>query len=272
MAALAGCGATLKDNDANVGVATLTPTSGDGESCDATVVNTLASVLDRVYREGVVSERTASAKYMITHSPALREAVETGNKAGAETAAAALLATGHMTNLQVTRGDQSFISVGGGAMAPLHGMLPGSSGSPIASYMTSVWADSGFLIEATGITQGEVDLRANGRSVAGSVALPPGTLSKEGALTFNRVTYQFTSLPAKIYPSGAARIYLLIPVNTTHALCGRTREDTTVNTLMHVADRIYRGESGNSARKQIRRVQHNKALLEAVANRDPAAT
>ena len=271
-AILAGCGSTLKDNDANVGVATLTPTSGKAESCAATVVNTLASVLNRVYREGVLSERTASAQYMITHSPALREAVETGNRVGAETAAAALLATGHMTNLQVTRGGQTFISVGGGAMAPLHGMLLSSSGSPIASYMTSVWADSGFLIEATGITQGEVDLRANGQSIAGSVALPPGTLSKEGALTFNRVSYQFSSLPAKIYPAGAARIYLLIPVNTTHALCGRTREDTTVNTLMHVAERIYRGESGSSARKQIRRVQHNKALLEAVANRDPAAT
>jgi hypothetical protein len=209
---------------------------------------------------------------MITHSPTLREAVETGNKAGAETAAAALLATGHMTNLQVTRGGQSFISVGKGAMTPLHGTLLGSSGSPIASYTTSVWADNGFLIEATGITQGEVDLRANGQSIAGSVVLPPGTLSKEGALTFNRVTYEFTSLHAEIYPSGAAQIYLLIPIKATHSLCGPTREDTTVNTLMHVADRIYSGESGNSARKQIRRVQHNKALLEAVARREPLAT
>jgi hypothetical protein len=270
--ALAGCGSTLRGNQADVGVATLTPTSGKAESCPATVVNTLARVLDRVYREGVRSERTASAQYMITHSPALREAVETGNKAGAQAAAEALLATGHMTNLRVTLGGQSFINVGGSAMAPLRGTLHGSSGSPIANYMTSVWADSGFLIEATGITQGEVDLRAGGQSIAGSVALPAGTLGKEGALTFERVTYQFTSLPAKTYPSGTARIYLLIPVDPARSLCGRTSEDTTVNTLMHVADRIYSGESGNSARKQIRRVQHNKALLEAVANRDPSAT
>ncbi|MGD1056861.1 MAG: hypothetical protein ABR992_05535 [Solirubrobacteraceae bacterium] len=269
---LAGCGSTLKGNQANAGLATIIPTSGKAASCPATVVNTLASVLDRVYREGVVSERTASAQYMVTHSRALREAVETGNKPAAEAAAAALLATGHLTNLRITRGGQTFISAGGSALSPLRGTLLGASGSQIGSYVTSVWADNGFLIEAAGITQGEVDLRADGRSIYGSLALPPGALSKEGALIFDHVTYQFSSLPASTYPTGTARIYLLIPVSSTHSLCGRTSEDTTVNTLKHVADRIYTGESGDSARKQIRRVQQNKALLEAVAQRNPAAT
>ena len=211
-AVLAGCGSTLKGSQANAGLVTITPTSGKATSCAATVVNTLASVLDRVYREGVLSERTASAQYMITHSPALREAVETGNKAGAEAAAAALLATGHLTNLRVVRGGRTFVNAGGEALTPLRGTLLSSSGSPIASYVTSVWADDGFFIEAAGITQGEVDLRAGGHSIAGSVALPPGALSKEGALTFEHVTYQFTSLPATTYPTGTARIYLLIPV------------------------------------------------------------
>ncbi len=272
IAVLAGCGSTLKGNQANAGIATIVPASGKAVSCPATVVNTLASVLDRVYREGVVSERTASAQYMITHSQALREAVEAGNKAAAEVAAAALLATGHLTNLQVVRGGQTFVNAGSEALTPLRGTLLSSSGSPIASYVTSVWADNGFLIEAAGITQGQVDIRANGHSIAGSVTLPPGALAKEGALTFDNVTYQFTSLPATTYPAGSARIYLLIPVSSTPALCGRTSEDTTVNTLEHVANRIYTGESGDSARKQIRRVQHNTALLEAVAHRDPAAT
>jgi hypothetical protein len=272
IAVLAGCGSTLKGNQANAGIATIVPASGKATSCPATVVNTLASVLDRVYREGVVSERTASAEYMTTHSQALREAVEAGNKAAAEAAAAALLATGHLTNLQVVRGGQTLVNAGGEALTPLRGTLLSSSGSPIAGYVTSVWADNGFLIEAAGITQGQVDIRANGHSIAGSVTLPPGALAKEGALTFDNVIYQFTSLPATTYPTGSARIYLLIPVSSTPALCGRTSEDTTVNTLEHVANRIYTGESGDSARKQIRRVQHNTALLEAVAHRDPAAT
>jgi hypothetical protein len=272
VATLAGCGSTLKGNQANAGIATIAPASGKTASCPATVVSTLATVLDRVYREGVVSERTASAQYMITHSPALREAVESGNKAAAEAAAAALLATGHMTDLEIVRGTKTFISVGGEALAPLHGTLLGASGSPIASYVTSVWADNGFLIEAAGITQGEVDLRAAGRSISGSLALPPGALAKEGALSFDHVDYQFTSVPARTYPAGNARIYLLIPTSSTTRLCGATSEGTIVKTLTRVADLIYSGESGDSARKQIRRVQHNTALLEAVAHRDPVAT
>jgi hypothetical protein len=273
IALLAGCGSTVKSSHASAVIAAIDSTSsGAGATCPATVLKTLADVLRRVYHEGVLSERTASAQYMITHSAALREAVETGNKPAAQAAAAALLATGHMTNLQVVRDGQTFINAGGSALAPLHGTLLGANGSPIATYMTSVWADNGFLIEAAGITQGLVDLRANERSIAGSLALPPGPLTKEGALTLSHVRYQYTSLAAKAYPSGAARIYLLIPVSSTTSLCGSTSQDTTVNTLSRVANLIYTGESGDSAQKQVRRVQHNKALLEAVAQRNPAAT
>jgi hypothetical protein len=273
IAILAGCGSSVKGSHASAEVAAIDPApSGTDASCPATVLRTLANVLSRVYHEGVLSERTASAQYMITHSAALREAVEAGNKPAAQAAVAALLATGHMTNLQVVRGGQTFINVGGSALAPLHGTLRGANGSTIASYMSSVWADSGFLIEASGITQGLVDVRANGRSIAGSLELPPGALPAEGALTLGHVRYQYTSLPAETYPSGAARIYLLIPVSSTTSLCGSTSEDTTVNTLARVAKLIYSGESGDSARKQVRRVQHDTALLEAVANRSPAAT
>lgn len=271
-AVLAGCGSSLKGGHANEGVVSIAPTSDKAASCPATVANTLGSVLERVYREGVASERTASAQYMITHSAPLRKAVETGDKTAAQAAAAALLATGHMTNLQVTRGSEALVNAGHAALAPLHGTLLDSGGSPIADYVTSVWADNGFAIEASGITQGEVDLRANGRSIAGSIELPPGSLENEGSLTFEHVSYQYTSLPATTYPSGAARIYLLIPIDSTASLCGPTSEDTTVNTLRRVAKLIYTGESGDSAHKQIRRVQHNTALLQAVANHDPAAT
>jgi hypothetical protein len=68
------------------------------------------------------------------------------------------------------------------------------------------------------------------------------------------------------------RVYLLIPTGSSAALCGRTSQDTTVNALKRVADLIYAGEIGQSAQKQVRRVQHNRALLEAVARHEPAAT
>ncbi len=274
-AALAGCGSTGRA--ARV-IATVNPQPASAPSgCSAAVLDTLSSVLQRVYREGVRGERVGSAEYLIGHSQALRTAVESGDKAAARAAARALLASGHMTNLSVSRGGQPFLEAGGPALAPLQGTLTGASGAPIGSYVTSVWADNGFLIEGEGITQGLVALRAGrasigGRSAGGSQALGSGTLPNEGALTFEHVGYEYTSFPAEAYPSGALRVYLLIPASTTLALCGPTGQDTIVNTLRRVAGLIYSGETGQSAQKQVRRVQHDKALLEAVAHREPAAT
>ena len=263
VAVLAGCGSTPKGS----------PTAhASTQTCTATVLDTFVSILERVYHEGVHSERTASAQYLITHSPALRVAVESGSEAGARAAARALLATGHMTNLLVMRGGHTLIDVGGAALAPLQGTLTGAGGVPIGSYLTSVWADNGFLSEAGGITQGLVSLRAGGRSIAGTPALAAGALASEGSLTREHVLYRYTSFPVEAYPSGALRVYVLIPVRSITALCGRTSEDTTVDTLAGVAKLIYTGETGLSAQRQVRRVQRNKALLEAVAHRDRAAT
>jgi len=274
-AALAGCGST---SQAARVLATVEPQPASAPSaCSTVVLATLSSVLQRVYREGVHGERIGSAEYLIAHSPALREAVESGNKPAARAAAHALLKTGHMTNLRITRGGQPFIEVGGPALAPLQGTLTGASGATIASYLASVWADSGFLIEGEGITQGLVALRAGQttvgpRSSRGARAIGTTTLVNEGSLASEHADYNYTSFPAEAYPSGALRVYLMIPASTILDLCGHTRKDTIVNTLQRVADLIYTGELGQAAHKQIRRVQHNTALLEAVAHREPAAT
>ena len=274
VAVLAGCGSTLKAGRGGSALATINPaaSSGTQATCPATVLKALDNVVSRVYHEGVFSERTASAEYLITHSAALREAVETDDAGAAGAAAAALLATGHMTNLRVLRGNQTLVNVGGAALTPLHGTLVGKNGAPIASYIASVWAANGFLVEARGITQGLAALRVDGRDVGGSQLLPAGALANEGTLTHDHISYQYSSLPATVYPSGAARIYLLLPMSSTAPLCGATSVDTTVNTLTQVANLIYTGESGGSALRQVLRVQHNAALLEAVAHRDPAAT
>jgi hypothetical protein len=274
-AALAGCGST---SQAARVLATVDPQPPSAPpACSTVVLATLSSVLQRVYREGVHGERIGSAEYLIAHSQALRTAVEGGNKPAARTAAHALLATGHMTNLSITRDGQPFIEVGGAALAPLQGTLTSADGAPIASYLASVWADNGFLIEGEGITQGLVGLRAGqtpvgARSTRGSRALGAAKLANEGSLTYEHVGYSYTSFPAEAYPSGALRVYLMIPASTILALCGHTRRDTIVNTLQRVARLIYTGEAGQAAQKQVRRVQHNKALLQAVAHREPGAT
>jgi hypothetical protein len=273
-AVLAGCGSTA----ATTPVATIAPQVASApHGCAATVLATLSGVLERVYREGVLGERVGSAEYMIGHSQTLRAAVEGGNRAAARAAARELLASGHLTDLSLTRNGQPFLSVGVPALAPLKGTLTSASGAPIASYATSVWADNGFLLEASGISQGLVALRAGSswiaaRSGGSAAALGAGALADEGAVTLGHVPYVYTSFPAKAYPTGALRVYLLLPTSWITPVCGHTSQDTTVNTLKRVADLIYSGERGQSAQKQVRRVQRNRALLEAVARREPAAT
>ncbi len=272
LAALAGCSSTLKATPAANVAAADPPASGPPNGCSIAVLDTLSSVLRRVYQEGVSSERTASAHYLITSSAALRSAVERDSKSAARVAARALLATGHMTNLLVVRGTHTLVDVGGPSVAPLRGTLTGAGGAPIAKYVASVWADSGLLTEGGGITQGLVALVADGHSVGGSPTLGTGALADEGALKRAGVDYRYTSFPITAYPSGALRVYLLMPADTIAALCGPTTQDTTVNTLQRVAELIYEGESARSAQIQVRRVQRNEPLLRAVARREPEAT
>jgi hypothetical protein len=252
------------------------PTPTAASSCAVTVLDTLGAIAARVYREGVSSERTASALHLIAGSRPLRAAVERSDARATRDAAQALLATGHMTNLRVLRGGQTLADVGGPALAPLSGTLTGAGGAPIASFVTSVWADSGLVDELDGITEGQTALRGDGpagggQSIAGSFALPADALPAKGALAVRGVDYQYTSFPVAVYPTGQLRVYVLRAISSTASLCGHSPQEALVNTLSHVASLIYAGEGGRRALVQVHRVQHDQALLSAVAHRDPLA-
>ncbi len=268
MAVLAGCGSTLKGGQAANGA----QQASSSMSCPATVLDALGKVLRRVYHEGISSERTGAARYLIAASVPLREAVIKGDATAATAAARALVANGHMTNLRVMSGPRILADVGGPALTPLRGTLVGPGGVPIGSYVTSVWSDSGFVQEGDGVAEGLVALRAKGRSIGGSFALAPGPLASRGTLTHGHDLYQYTSFAAEAFPAGALRIYLLRPVSSTTALCGHSGEDTTVNTISRVASRIYAAEAGGRTLTQVQRVQRDQPLLSAVARRDPVAT
>jgi hypothetical protein len=271
---VSGCGASFRDSDdARADVDVATP-----GSCAATVLDALGHVATRVYREGISSERTLSALRMITASAALRTAVEEANATKARAAASALIATGHLTNLRIVRAGKVLIDVGGTAVAPLGGTLTDSNGKAIASFVTSVWAAGGIVSETNGIAEGSTVLRTDpasgdGRTLAGAFALPDGQLPPQGTLVHNGITYQFTSYRAAAYPAGAPlRVFLLRPIESTVALCGASDDETTVNTLSRIAHLIYDGEAGRRTLTQIRRVQQNRQLLQAVAKRDKPAT
>ncbi len=266
-AALGGCGA---GSGAGAG-AQSSATAAAG--CPATVLRVLGEIASRVYREGVASERTAVAQHLIDASLPLREAVERDDAVAARAGARALIATGHMTDLKVLRGGKVLADAGTpDALAPLRGTLTSARGVPIGTFVTSVWSDEGFMLETEGITEGAVALRARGRSIAASLGLPPGRLPAAGALSLHGVQYRYSSFPAELYPSGSSQVYVLRKSRSITPLCGRTSEDTAFATLSHVASLIYEGEAGRRPLVEVRRVQHDPALLRAVARREPAAT
>ncbi len=276
VALLSGCGSSLHSADADDAHADIDAI--EHSSCASAALQALGAVAARVYREGIFSERTASARGMIESSAALRGAVERDDAGAARAAGRALIATGHMTDLRVVRGKRVLVEVGGGALAPLKGTLKDAAGKPLADYVTSVWADGGLIAEVNGIAEAQAVLRSAGRAgserdLAGAMGLPAGALPAQGTLTREGVAYEFTSLAVAAYPAGAAqRLYVLRTIASTRPLCGASVQDTTFNTISRIAHLIYDGETGQRTVKQIRRVQANGPLLRAVARRDPAAT
>jgi hypothetical protein len=246
---------------------------GTASACGATVLQALSQVTQRVYDEGVSSERTEIAKRLIKGSHALREAIEHDDAGAAHTTAQALLAGGHVADLTVLRDGNALTTVGpAGALAPLHGSILGAAGTPIASFVTSVWDDRGFLSELKGVVEGDIALREGTHSLDGSFEMPSGAIPPAGTLTEHGTVFQYASFPAGAYPSGSLRIYLLRTADSTAHFCGATQQDTLVNTLSRVAALIYAGEGGPHALVQVHNAQQNSALLQAVAERNPVAT
>ncbi len=273
LALLAGCGSAMHGGLSARAGAAGPSAQVVSAACSSTVLGALGDVAKRAYREGVSSERTRSALSFITRSMPLRSAVERGDPQAVRTAAQALVATGHMTNLRVLRGGQVLADVGDpDALAPLYGSIAGAGGAPIGTFVASVWADNGFVQEASGIAEGIAALRQNGRSIAGSFAFGPGEPPPRGTLTAKGAAYAYTSFPATAYPTGRLRVYLLKSIAAIAPLCGKSAQDTLVNTLSRVARLIYTSEGGAHALVQVRRVQHYQPLLRAVAARDQPAT
>jgi len=270
-AALAGCGSGGATGSSGSPGAGRSQATGGG--CAATVLEALGHVAMRVYHEGVSSERTGAALHFTETSIPLREAVERDDPAAARAAAEALIATGYMTSLTVSRGGRVLADAGvRSALAPLHGSLTVAGGARIGSFVTSVWADEGLLAETRGLTESFVALRAHGRSIAGSFPFRSGEPPATGTLHEGGVAYRYTSFPAQAYPSGPLRVYVLRPIPATARLCGATAQDTVINTIERVARLIYDGETGGRAEVQVKRVQQDARLLAAVARQDaPAA-
>jgi hypothetical protein len=240
--------------------------------CSAAVMGGLRRVLGHVYSEGLAGDAAATAKHFIVTSAALSRAVERNDPVAARSAAEGVLASGRLTNLRVTRGGRVLANVGPtDAIAPVSGTVPGAAGKPVGSSTMSVWSDARFREQAQAITDGMLAIQAGDHSSGGFLALAPQRLPAQGSITLAGSKYDYTSIPVKVFPSGAQRIYLLLPHARTTHLCAGSSERTLLHTLERVANLIYLEEIGPRAAVQIERVQRDPALLRAVARRDRSA-
>jgi hypothetical protein len=107
------------------------------------------------------------------------------------------------------------------------------------------------------------------RTVASTLAAGklPAEIPTAGSLVLGNEAYEATSLAAANFPTGALRIALLVP--SAGARCRGSREQTRIETLGHVGERIY-AEEANSPYviAVVRQIEGSRAFQRAVADRD----
>ena len=195
-----------------------------------------ASVLERVYHEGVASERTDSAKHFIEHSPALRAAVEGGNAAAARAAAQALLATGHMTEPRQSRAAvQPFIAVGDPRARAAPGDADGR-GRARRSRATSraCGRTAASSPSRAASAEGVVALRSGNATASPARSRSTGSrpLPNEGDADAQRRRLPVHLVPRRRLPLGrAARLPADARSSADRAALRATPQDTLVNTL-----------------------------------------
>ena len=212
--------------------ATITPTSAENaDKLPATVLDTLGNVLARVYREGVFSERTASARDLIAHS---RRAARSGRnrqrggRARGRTGAARDRA--HDEPARDARRTDAGRRRRRRRSRRCTGTLTGASGAPIASYITSVWADSGFIrSRLAGSPRAWSTCARTGTASAAPPRSPRARSPNEGTLTRDaRQLPVHLVRPPAAYPS-ARRCGSTCcgRASSTAPLCGASSEATS---------------------------------------------
>ncbi len=161
--------------------------------CAATVAETLSGIAGRIYHEAATGGNVAQAVHRVQSSGALAAAIRAGSTGAADTALRSLL-LGQIVRVEVLRGGRAFATAGSGqALAPVSGSIPGTG----ASFVLSVQSDHSFLQVTSQLTGAQVLLLAGPRRVAGTLAVPPGSIPAGGPVSIAGQSYQVSSLPAR---------------------------------------------------------------------------
>ncbi len=288
-ALLAACGSSSPATRTSATSATATLTSSGGGpagGCAALVARSLGEVGARIYHEASSGADVQEAVHRVQSSPALARAV-TANDAAAADAALRSLQAGQIVRIEIVNGARVLASAGSGtAIAPVRGPLPGTG----ASFVLSTQAADSYVQVTRQVTGAEVLLLGGASSAASGARVVAGTLAgvspsrvpSRGAFEAGGTKYETTSLAGAAFPTGALRIALLTPSAQArcvslerHASPGAALaavEQTNVETLGRVGERIYAEEAGSAYVRATRReIEASPTFASAVAARNTTA-
>jgi hypothetical protein len=245
-----------------------TSTTSPTPACASTVASTLGTVAARIYHEAATGGDVEQAVHRVQSSTALTGAIQSDNAGAARAALRALLA-GQIVRIEILRGGHVFARAGSGAaIAPVHGLLPGTS----ATFILSTQPDHAYLQVVHQVTGAQVLLLAGNHPIAGTIhaALPAGSPAA-GPLTLAGQSYQSFTLPGALYPSGPLRIVLLTPSSSIS--CPGSQAQARVETLGHVGERIYQEElHSTDVAATLHHMESSTVFQHAVAAGDATAT
>jgi hypothetical protein len=282
--ALAACGASSDGTLTSTSSASSPASAGSavrqtlaaGRSCQALVANATAEVAGRIYHEASSGADVAEAVRRVQSSSALRAAIAAGDASAADGALNALLVN-QIVAIEIVKRGAVFASAGAGrAIAPVRGPIPGSD----ARFVLSTQAAHSYTQVVQQVTGADLLLSGSGgassashpRQIASTLAVSalPTRIPTSGPIEIKKKQYETTSLAGSVFPTGAMRIALLVPSAGVH--CSGSAEQTRIETLGHVGERIYQEEANSPyVLAVLHKIEADTSFQHAVANREEPA-
>ena len=180
-------------------------------AADGILADALSGAGARIYdSERARNGSAAVAIRSVTSSSALAHAVAAGNPVAARAAVTSIVFNHlHIVRLRVIHDGRVLSDVGGQfVLAPIGGEIR-LHGRLVGRYVLSIQDDVGYVKLAGRLAGLQVVMHSGGHQVMSSLSPAPGSIPRQGTLTFGGVTYVIRTIDAVAFPSGALQIYLL---------------------------------------------------------------
>jgi hypothetical protein len=240
-------------------------------SCASAVTSTVGHIAQQFYRHEIFGRDAHDSVVRVERSPLLRDAVVSGDAAGALAAIAGLNTARQIARIRVFRGSQLLADVGqDAALAPLRGPLRDLTGHQIGHFELSMRADFDFIGRLGGLVGAEILIRSPTAQVMGTLEPGPTTVPRRGLVHYAGRTYDAYTFAAQSYPAGALEISVLVPNLDTLRLCGGSTAETVANTVGEEGRRIYTSEiSGTDVDYASNFIRTAADMIGAVMRFDP---